>query len=199
MEFAPAFEIGVWNAWLFVAYFMAHPLIMKLLDPAHADEKMAADEDLEFTRGERAVLWAGSVCAVVGAVYSIGLPLKLGTAWWYVGGPIAVAGFAIFTLAMVDIARTPVGRPFTTGLYRISRHPMNVSCGVGFAGVGVATGSWLFLALGLAFAASLFAMNGAEERACLARYGDAYRAYRDRTPKYLGVPRRPASPGRTPT
>jgi len=34
MSLIPAFEIGVWNAWIYMLYFPLHPLLMGLIDRA---------------------------------------------------------------------------------------------------------------------------------------------------------------------
>jgi len=188
MSAIPVFEIGVWNAWLFVAYFWVHPLVMLALDPRDMVRKMGSDKETLDTRRERGLSRVMMAALVAASVYSIGLPLRLGSVWCYVGGPIAVAGFVLFTIAMVNIAWTQLGRPFATGLFRYSRHPMTLWSSVAFFGVGIAAASWLFLVLVVVFSACMPGLNEAEEHYCLARYGDAYRSYRERTPKYLGLP-----------
>jgi protein-S-isoprenylcysteine O-methyltransferase Ste14 len=186
----PVFEIGLCNAWLFIAYFYLHPLLMLALDPHDMMKKMGSDKETYDTKAERVLSWIMMGTLVAASAYSIGLPLRRGSAWFYVGVPIAVAGFVLFTVAMVNIARTPLGRPFTAGLYRYSRHPMNLWSVVAFFGVGIAAASWLFLLLAAVIAVCTLRLSDAEERYCLARYGDEYRSYQQRTPKYLGMPRR---------
>ncbi len=186
----PVFEIGLWNAWLFVAYFYLHPLLMLALDPRDIMKKMGSDKETYDTRAERGLSSVMMAALVAASAYSIGLPLKLGSVWFYVGVPIVLAGYALFTVAMVNISRTPLGRPFTTGMYHYSRHPMNVWSSVALLGVGVAAASWLFLLLVAVVTVCMLRLTAAEERYCLARYGDAYRSYQQRTPKYLGLPHR---------
>ena len=189
MSAVPGFDLGLWNAWWFLAYYMAHPLLMLALDRDMA--KKMGSEQVSGTR-ER-VLTAVLMGSLTGAVgYSIGCPLRVGTWWFYLGVPLAVGGLLLFTVAILNIAHTPPGRPFTTGLYRYSRHPMMVWGCVGLLGAGVAAASWLLLLLVVVSQAAYFLGVDAEERYCLATYGDAYRTYRERTPKYLGFPHRPA-------
>ena len=56
-------------------------------------------------------------------LYSIFLPLQLGTIWFYVGLPITLIGLVGTILVLVDWARTQVGQPITRGMHRYSRHP----------------------------------------------------------------------------
>ncbi len=186
MSAIPVFEIGVWNAWLFVAYFWLHPLLMLALDPRDMMKKMGSGKETDDTKAERGLSNVMMVALVAASVYSIGLPLRLGSVWFYLGGSIALVGYVLFSVAMVNIARTPLGRPFTVGIYRYSRHPMTLWSSVALFGVGIAAASWVFLVLVVVLSACMPGLNDAEERYCLARYGDAYRSYREHTPKYLG-------------
>ena len=74
-------------------------------------------------------------------IYSIFLPLKLGTIWFYVGLPITLIGLATYTIVLVNWANTPPGEPVTKELYRYSRHPMYVTTFLFFLGVSIATAS----------------------------------------------------------
>jgi len=124
-------------------------------------------------------------------IYSIFLPLRLGATWFYVGLPIALVGLIMLLTVWVSFATTPVGdEPITTGLYRYSRHPMYLTSFFMDIGISIACASWLFLLLTIAsmlFSHVRFA--GFEERLCLEKYGNAYREYMNKTPKYLGIPK----------
>jgi protein-S-isoprenylcysteine O-methyltransferase Ste14 len=185
MSAVPGFDLGLWNAWWFLAYYMAHPLLMMALDRDMA-KKMGSDESGTRERVLMAVLM-GSLSAAL--AYSIGCPLRTGTWWFYLGVPLAVGGLLLFTAAILNIAHTPLGQPFTSGLYRYSRHPMAVWGCLGLIGAGIAAASCLLLLLVAVSQAAYFLGVDAEERHCLAAYGDTYRTYQERTPKYLGLPR----------
>jgi len=185
MNVTSGFRVGLCNAWWFVGYYLAHPLVLMALD-RDWDKKM--DSDDETGSEVLDAVMVGSIFAA--AAWSIGVPLRRGKWQFAVGMPMAAVGLKLFTIAMVNVAHTPLGQPFTTGLYRYSRHPMAVFGALGLTGAAVAGGSRLLLLLVGISQAVYFAGLEAEERHCLARYGDAYRAYRDRTPKYLGLPRR---------
>jgi protein-S-isoprenylcysteine O-methyltransferase Ste14 len=130
-----------------------------------------------------------TVTLAAAAVYSVGCPLLRGTWWFYLGVPLAVGGLGLLTAAVIVAARTPPGRPFTTGPYRCSRHPMVVFGFLGLLCAGVAAASWLLLLLvAISLVVYLVELEG-EERCCLANFGEACATYRARTPKYLGIPR----------
>jgi protein-S-isoprenylcysteine O-methyltransferase Ste14 len=124
-------------------------------------------------------------------IYSIFLPLKLGTTWFYVGLPIALVGLVMYTIVWINLVSIQPGDgPATGGLYRFSRHPMYLTGFLMAIGISIACASWLFLVLSIA---SLFFANvryaSFEERFLLEKYGDAYREYMDRTPRWIGIPK----------
>jgi len=87
--------------------------------------------------------------------------------------------------AMLNYWNTPPDQPVTRGIYKISRHPQIFSLFIIFLGVCMTIGSWpALLALLLS---KLFQHFGilAEEQVCLKRYGESYRAYMERVPRYF--------------
>jgi protein-S-isoprenylcysteine O-methyltransferase Ste14 len=122
-------------------------------------------------------------------VYSIFLPLKLGTVWFYVGLPLTLVGLVTGTIVLVNWAKAQIDKPVTNGLYRYSRHPMYITSFFFFLGVSLATASWVFLVFTVVMIASSLFSSHLEEQGCLEQYGDAYRDYMKRTPRWLGMPK----------
>ena len=122
-------------------------------------------------------------------VYSIFLPLKLGTAWFYVGLAVYVLGFVISCAALLTIGATKPGEPFTTGIYRYSRHPLALGTLLPMIGAGIASASWLFLLLSVILMVVSHFLVVSEERATAKKFGAAYKEYMARTPRWLGLPR----------
>jgi protein-S-isoprenylcysteine O-methyltransferase Ste14 len=58
-----------------------------------------------------------------------------------------------------------------------------------FLGVSIATVSWLFVLFLIIFTAGAVAFAGFEEQGCLEQYGDAYREYMNKTPRWIGIPK----------
>ena len=98
---------------------------------------------------------------------------------------LVLNGLVGLVLSMLSFRDTPMSEPVTRGLYRVSRHPQLVALFILFAGMCLAVGSWPALfALAISRALQHFGIL-AEEGACLAQYGDSYRAYLERVPRYL--------------
>ena len=185
MSLIPDFELGLWNAWIFLPYLF---LIMYAVDKLKKGEEPKNELDALSKTEKRIFIFSKLVffCAVI---YSIFLPLKLGMTWFYVGLPITLIGLATVTIVMTNFATTPWDEPVIKGLYRYSRHPMYITSSLFLLGVGIASASWLFLLLSILFAISHFTNAIPEERFCLRQYGEAYREYMNRTPRWIGIPK----------
>ncbi|MEA1872097.1 MAG: isoprenylcysteine carboxylmethyltransferase family protein [Chloroflexota bacterium] len=185
MPAIPVFEIGIWNAWIFMLInFLPMPIIMRV------HKGLLEDSMKSYGRGHKAVYYIEWILWALSFAYSIFLPLRLDTMWFYVGLPIALVGTVTYIMVIVSFVTTPIGeKPVTTGLYRYSRHPMYITQLVMLIGVGIASASWLFLLLTIAYTCLGLVYAGSEERMCLEKYGDAYRKYTERTPRWIGLPK----------
>jgi len=185
MSIIPAFEIGIWNAWILILGLV---LINYGLGFLIAKESMLSTWP-PYNQKEKKLLGILMVDFVAPWIYSIFLPLKLGIAWFYVGFLIYLLGMVFLTIAVVNHATTPVDKPVTKGLYRISRHPINLSWFLVYIGIGIACASWIFLLCGIVFIIFGQILAIAEERGCLEKFGGAYREYMNRTPWWIGIPK----------
>ena len=191
MSLVPAFDIGVWNAWILMLYIPLHPLIMTLIDKLVGTGEISKKmETPTFTKTERMVMILGVYVLLFALlIYSIFLPLQLGTAWFYVGLSLCVIGVVAWTIAIVNIVDIPLGEPWTKGLYRYSRHPMNLSSYLILIGAGIASASWIFLLFSVVIIIFTVIESIAEERFCLEKFGTAYSQYLNRTPRWIGIPK----------
>jgi protein-S-isoprenylcysteine O-methyltransferase Ste14 len=195
MSLIPAFDIGLWNAWIFELCALAPLLILLLIQKRRASKSEKGAEsksELDYmTKAERRLFGVSRVVMFLPIIYSIFLPLKLGTTWFYMGLPIALVGLIMLLTVWVKFATAIIDdKLITAGLYRYSRHPMYLTWFLMGVGISIACASWLFLLLAIAsmfFAHVRFA--GFEERLCLEKYGDVYRGYMDKTPRWLGLPK----------
>jgi protein-S-isoprenylcysteine O-methyltransferase Ste14 len=130
-----------------------------------------------------------SIILIALIAYSIVLPFQIGTVWFYIGLFAYMFGLILGFVAMINFALAPSNKPVTKGVYAISRNPMYFSMFVIFASISIACASWLFLLLTIVwFILADRAVIG-EERLCLDMYGDSYREYLCRTPRWIGLPK----------
>ena len=178
----PAFEVGIWNAWI---------LAVVLLLPAYIPVLILKDFNKKMGQGEHygKIEIFMNVLVIILMICSIFLPLKLATVWFYIGLFIYLLGLIILAITIVNVASTPLGKPFTKGVYRYSRNPGYISQVIVFVGIGIASASWFYLLLSAILIILTNLLVAIEERITLDKIGDAYRRYMNRTPRWIGIPK----------
>jgi protein-S-isoprenylcysteine O-methyltransferase Ste14 len=73
----------------------------------------------------------------------------------------------------------------TGGIYHYSRNPMYASFSLVMLGTAIAAQSLLLLGMWTVTAICTHVLITGEERYCLTTYGDSYRAYMKKTPRYF--------------
>ena len=190
MSWLPAFEMGLWNAWILMLYIPLHPLIMVVLDKAvGTGDILRKMGDVPYNKKEKRIFVIYIAVILLLLVYSVFLPLKFATVWFFAGIAIYLVGLVMFLIAILNIATTPLDQPFTKGIYRYSRHPMLFSGSMTFVGVSVASASWIFLLLSVVIMVLQISQATAEERGCLKTYGDVYLEWLNKTPRWIGMPK----------
>ena len=187
MSLVPAFEIGIWNAWIFMAWLLIQNLAImvnkKLYQRFGGSSKPKTSLKDKIGNLLSTLLW------FLSTAYSIFLPLKLGTAWFSVGLVIFLAGIVIMIIATINFATTPEDALVTKGIYRFSRHPLYLALLLVYFSVGIASASWIFLLVTVIWIVLFNISAKDEERECLEKYGETYRVYISRTPRWLGIPK----------
>jgi len=188
MSLIPAFELGLWNAWILVIPM----LIIFFFDvrvSAARESEAGKSGEFQLTRKEKTVINAIMLIMLVSFVYAVFLPLQSTTTWLYSGLIIYLSGMIFTIITLLNFATSPKDRVITKGLYGASRNPMYVGLLLMQIGVGIACSSWLFLLLTVVLMILLNANLSAEERYCLYRYGDDYQKYKNKTPRWIGIPK----------
>ena len=191
MSLIPEFQIGIWNAWILQAIFLIILSVPNYLLSKEAKESAErATESIPYSKTWKIMHYTTHFAIIpFTVVYSVFLPLKLGTVWLYVGLPIYTLALVMTVMTTLNYAATPLGQPVTKGIYRFSRNPIYLSGFVLFLGMGLACASWVIILCGVLWLVLWRAVLPEEERFLLEKYGDAYSEYMKRTPKWLGVPK----------
>ena len=188
MSLLPEFELGLWNAWIFmvwylVAYFYIFMFIKNI-------KKRGMPSELPYRKIEKIfAYYIATPLWFISVLCTIFLPLKLGTIWFYIGVLIYLVGIIIYTIADIKFATTPLDEPVTKGIYSISRHPIYVAHDFIFIGIGIACASWFFLLISIIFLIGQHISAFAEERFCIEKHGESYHEYMNRVPRYIGIPK----------
>jgi len=188
MSLVPAFEIGVWNAWIFMVLLLV-PYFLVPLNIVPKGREGGSNFADEFTKPQKGVFFSLHMLNLLMVIYSLFVPIKLGTVWFFAGLPVYLVGLILYALVFVAFTKTPAEKLVTGGIYRYSRNPMQLSMFVVVVGIGLATASWVFLLLAVIYLVMPISWLGAEERHLLKFYGDVYRDYMNKTPRWLGIPK----------
>ena len=189
MLLIPAFKIGVWNAWIFMIWPWIDMLAVRLVGVDVYRRASGLSSEMKTSHRYRVVSYVSMVIETMAVAYSIFLPLKLGTGWFYAGLAIFLTGLAVLTAATSNFAKTRMDVPITKGIYHYSRHPLYLASLLIYFSVSIASASWVFLLVFVVQSVSIRIAAVGEERYCLEKYGDAYREYMDKTPRWLGLPK----------
>jgi protein-S-isoprenylcysteine O-methyltransferase Ste14 len=188
MSLTPAFKIGLSNAWVFMVLLFSAGFTSHYIDKEKTKKRMEGEptgSELEKATKIANVI-AQFIILPFTLIYSIFLPLKLGTLWFFASLPIYVLGLVMVLMYGISFSTAPLGEPISKGVYAISRHPAYFGSFLGYVGVGIACASWVFLLCALVWIVSCHFGAIEEERFLHEKYGDAYREYVNRTPRWIG-------------
>ena len=189
LSLIPEFELGLWNAWIFVLSYLLMYIVLGVFDRLRGQKGSSRPITPPLNEKEKKLDVISGLIFLASVIYSFFLPLKLGTAWLSIGLFVYLFGMIFTIVAGTNFMNTSLDRPATKGLYRISRNPIYLGTFLIFTGTGIACASWLFLLLTMVWIVLYDILITAEERWCLEKYGDAYREYMNRTPTWIGIPK----------
>jgi protein-S-isoprenylcysteine O-methyltransferase Ste14 len=186
MSLIPAFELGLWNAWILVIpmlfiYFSAAKVV--------SDRESGKSVDFQLTKKEDLISYTILLAMFFAFVYTIFLPLQFGTIWLYSGLLVYLFGMVFIIVAILNFATSPKRKIITKGLYSVSRNPMYLGMLLMQIGLGIASSSWLYLLITAILFIVLNTILSSEERYCLCSYGDEYQKYMSITPRWIGIPK----------
>lgn len=185
MSIIPDFNIGFWNAWILII-----PLIIFWFGGVKFLFSKRMSETQFVQKGRDKIVSQLLVLAMFFSFfYSIFLPLKLRTIWFYIGLLVYLIGLILIASTMINFATTPMDKPVTKGLYRYSRNPMFIGFFLVYIGIAIAGISWLYILLTILFVLMVNYLSPIEEAVTLEHYGKSYKEYIERTPKWIGIPK----------
>jgi protein-S-isoprenylcysteine O-methyltransferase Ste14 len=183
MELIPDLRIGWLNGWLALVLLGLTEGILFLVFPKKVVARLF--DRSGWSQRQRAFTIAGKLCAFVCVVLLILTPLKIGNPVFIIGAILIALGLNGLVFALFDFRNTPLDEPVTRGLYSVSRHPQTMMASVVLIGACISIGS--LPALAMVMIARLLEHFGivAEEEVCLKQYGEPYRIYLQRVPRYF--------------
>jgi len=164
MEFLPQFELTLYGGWILLLIEWSIPLLtLGLVTPEI--RKRLVDRS-HFSTKQMQYLILSKIFALTLLILTFFTPLSLNSLEFYIG-------------------KTPLNEPVTTGLYRISRHPQDTSISIAFFGICLCIGSLVALLILLIGGILKHFSILAEEEACIELYGESYKVYMEKIPRYF--------------
>lgn len=187
MSWIPEFELGIWNAWIFMIWL----IVLSFLPSFIIKEKKVSERlgDSVQMRLEKILNITGTALLIISFIYSIFLPLQLNTLWFYIGLFIFLFALIFLLTVLYTWREAKPDKPFTTGPYRYSRHPGYFSFLLIYVSISIMSVSLVFLILTIIFATIYLMFMPAEEQHCLKTYGKEYHEYMEKTPRWIGFPK----------
>ena len=192
MSLIPVFEIGLWNAWiLWVLQFLSMIIPNFFMSEEAKIRTKRAPQFVPFDKKKEKILALSTHMVIMpfSIIYSIFLPLQIGTAWFYIGLVIFISALVMGLMTTLSFATTPVDKPVTSGIYRISRHPIYFSGFLINLSIGIICASWVIMLCAILWIVFFHIVVPTEERFLIVQHGNAYREYMDRTPRWIGIPK----------
>ena len=187
MSLIPEFELGIWNAWIFMIWLIVLPISSTfIIKEKKVLERLSVSVPMKFEKTSNIL---SMVVLIVGFIYSIFLPLQFNTIWFYIGLLIFLFGLIFDVTALNTFRKAKPDGPFTTGPYRYSRHPVYFGFFLVYVSISIMSLSWIFLVITSIHAIHLLIVVPAEERYCLKTYGKEYQDYMERTHRWIGLPK----------
>ena len=185
MSLVPAFEIDIWNAWIFMIWTIVTPIFLSFIIKEKGVSKILRTSVPMKYEKTLNIISTGAV--IIGFLYSIFLPLKINTIWFYIGSLIFLFGFIFDLSILITLRSVKPDEPFTNGPFKYSRHPAYFALFMILISISIMSLSWVFLLIVIICGIHLVIVAPVEEKYCMEKYGKAYEEYIERTPRWIGL------------
>ena len=185
MELIPEFKIGWLNGWIsLVIYFVSLIRSVSLYSKESRQWLFNNPKD-ESNKALLFIRLLGQLLMIIYIVMMIFTPIQINHPAFLIGAALYALGFILEMSALHHFRITRINEPVEGGPYRISRNPQWVGLFLVLLGSAIAVRIWLYIGMviGVGFIYHIQILD--EEKLCLAMYGESYRAYMMKVPRYL--------------
>lgn len=185
-------EVGFWNLWL--PFLLGHAVIWASM--AWADRKRGKpieDPEIYKLADKKRMFLLGYLPFIALLIGAIFVPINIGTLFW-IGLLIFASGIIMNVISMYSFAQFKGGLN-TTGIYRYSRNPMYVGgflfvLGLNLMGWSISLANAIFWILSILWVAATHWGVLQEEAFLESKYGNSFREYMKKVPRYVGIPKK---------
>ena len=135
--------------------------------------------------GRKPVLnWIGQLSWIATLVLPVLHPFTQDSSLLIAGMSLFSIGMLFTAVALVNYTLTPQGEAVVTGVYRFSRNPIYAAYALVGYGMALMVGSWPIVVLHTIENLVSHRMVLQEEKYCSEKYGESYRKYMKKVPRY---------------
>lgn len=183
MELFPVLSIGWLNGWLPLVIYVSIQIIITSTCPKEVKTRLIDRKG--WTKTQIVMTTIGKSFTLINIILLFLSPLKFGSVEFIIGIILYFIGIIALSIAIINFKNAPLGKPITTGFYKISRNPQLFSIYIIFLGHILMIGSWISLIILLiSIFGSHYSILG-EEKRLNEQYGDSYLEYKEKVPRYF--------------
>jgi protein-S-isoprenylcysteine O-methyltransferase Ste14 len=185
MKIFPELKIGILNGWIPLVLYSIGLIVSILLSSKETriwlfnnpkDEKKKV---LMFVRCFGQLVMMAYILMMVITPLNTNQPIFIG------GAVVYSIGYVLEMSALDYFRRTPLGQPVVEGPYRVSRNPQWLGLFLVLLGTAIAVGIWLYIGIVVIVGFIYHIQIVDEETTCINEYGESYREYMNRIPRYF--------------
>jgi protein-S-isoprenylcysteine O-methyltransferase Ste14 len=185
MKILPELQTGVLNGWIpLLLYFIGLIFSVSLYSKESRVWLFNNPKD-ESKRVLVVIRFCGQLMMITYIVMMVFTPLSINSPIFPIGAVIYAIGYILEMSALHYFRIAPINRPVEGGPYRSSRNPQWLGLFLVLLGSAIATSTWLYIGMVIIVGFIYHIQILDEEAACIERYGESYREYIKRIPRYF--------------
>lgn len=182
MSYYTELHIGLWNAWIGTVIAYGIQMLFVMLKPQA--RKRLFNMSWYMPKDKAAAYLSMSLMYGM-IIFSIWIPLKIGTVWFYTGVLMYLIGFILNLIALHNYAAAPENEAIVKGMYKISRNPLYFFHSLKMLGLCIASASLPMLIFWIIYNIPTHFIILGEERYCMQTYGESYKNYMKKVSRYF--------------
>lgn len=181
MEFFPRLELSLTGGWIILIWLYITQTTVLLAVGKDVRKRLLDRSNFIHKQW----LIATKIIGVLLQILALLTPLALNSPEFFIGVSLFIVGMIGEVIAVINFRMTPLNEPVTRGFYRISRNPQETMLTISIFGICFAVGSWFLVILFILSRILNHFQILAQEEACLNVFGDSYRNYMKKVPRYF--------------
>jgi protein-S-isoprenylcysteine O-methyltransferase Ste14 len=185
MKIIPELQIGILNGWIPLVLYFIGLIVSASLYSEESRLWLFNNPKDEKRRVLLFIRLFGQLAMTAYILMMVFTPLNINHPIFLAGAVIYAIGFILEMSALYYFRKAPVGQPVEKGPYQLSRNPQWLGLFLVLLGSAISAGIWLYIGIVVMVGFIYHIQILDEETACLKKYGESYREYMKRIPRYF--------------